>query len=150
MVEAYCPKDEPPAEIEHALMKAKTPKEMIEMWEGIMKNTPTLDEEGIKYCARVIAGYEKELAKADVKFTDEQVMSMLLELSKTPEFDLLPIPVVYLEKIASDSKAKEELEKIKLMDKQVKTKDGKHRLENYKDYLQGKIERNKLDRKYKS
>jgi hypothetical protein len=155
LVNKYIPKETTPEQIAYAEASTKNTKDMITFWENIMNNTKDMDEEGKAYCQRVIDGYERELKKQEEGkekiFTPEQIVSMLTELSKTKEFDRLPIPIAYLEAMAEkDDSAKDELARIKFMDKQVKTTDEKTRLENYKDYLLDKIDRRKLDKKLKS
>lgn len=149
LVKDYIPEETTPQQVEYAEAETKNAKAMIEFWENI-KAKPDMDEEGKAYCERVIEGYRKELQRQEESgnkvYTHEQIMSMLNELKKSPEFSKLPIPLSYLEAVGGDE-AKDELSRIALMKKQVGAKDGKERLENYKDYLLDKIDRRKLDKK---
>ena len=122
---------------------------MIAHFEKLLLECDWENEELVKYYRKTIEGYKKRLNEKQVTYSNEQMAVMLEELSKSEIFKSLPIPVAFLEKKAEeDDLAKDELARIRFMQKQVKTQDQSKRLENYKSYLLEKIDRNKLDRKF--
>ena len=149
LISQYTPSDEPGKEISYEEATLKNTKDLIAKFEDMLA---TCDQDNVllrEYFSNLITQYKKQGDEPVKTFSKEEIVDMLDSLKNSPEFDMLPMPVAYLEKLARDDDAKkDELSKIKLMETQVKERNEARRLENYKNYLMEKMDRKKLDKKF--
>lgn len=154
LVNQYMPKQELEKvdEIPYEEAQLQNAKDMIIKFEQLKHDANPEETDLIKYYERVIAGYQKKIDEGVKTYTKDEMVDIINNLKKNcKDFDLLPIPTSYLKEIAQENdEAKNELERIKLMEAQRATKDPKVRLENYKSYLLEKLDKKKLDKKLKS
>ena len=125
---------------------------MIAQFEKLKSESNEDNKEFLQYCDRLIEQYKKELGETLFKVPSKaEIIETMRMLEKNAlDKDILkhlPIPRAYVEyKAQTDNDSRREADKLNFMDLQVKTKDHKKRLENYKDFLLEKLQRKKLDK----
>ena len=152
IINDFTPGDAPPEEqIAYEEKKLQKVEAIIAQFEEAKKNTPEDNLKFIEYCDKVIKQYTDELGETLLAIpSKESIIETMAQFEHLEIFKHLPVPKIYLEhKAQHDKKLKHELDNYNFVDLQVKTKDHKKRLENYKDFLQEKLQRNKLDARFK-
>ena len=151
LVAEYEAKDADAIPIPYDEAKLKNYAQLIELFENLLTNTKEDDKEQIEYYNKMIESYKKEMNKEDEPpMTEKEMLQYMHRLQNTEEFESLILPVKFMRILAKTNEdALEEIEKMEHMKRQVKAKDEKTRLENYKQYLLQKIDRKKLDNRLK-
>jgi hypothetical protein len=150
LLEEYIPSEEKAHQISYEESSLQNTKDMIKLFEDKLLECNWEDVKLREYYMKMIHDYKAQLNIPIKKFSDEEIFKILDELKSCKEFELLPIPIKYLEKLAStDDEKKDEINRIKYMETQRHEQNESKRLENYKNYLLEKIDRKKLDKKFK-
>jgi hypothetical protein len=150
LINQFTPKDEVAEPISYEEAQLKNAKQMVENFTALLENCPDTEPKLRVYYEDLIRQYQKIIDQPIKQFSKNEMIDIMNDLSKAKDFDLLPMPNSYVEILAKeDYERLDELKKIQYMEKQVKEKDANKRLSNYKDYIYDKIDRKKLDNKYK-
>jgi hypothetical protein len=150
ILDQYIPSEEKAQKISYEEARLTNTKDMIKLFEDKLLECDQENTLLREYYMKQIKEYKEELNSPPVKYTDEDMFKLLDELKESKEFNLLPLPIKYLEKLAkTDDDKKDELNRINFMKLQVNENNEAKRLENYKNYLLEKIDRKKLDKKFK-
>jgi hypothetical protein len=151
LVNQFTPKDEVAQPISYEEAQLKNAQQMVDNFTSLLKNCPDTEPKLRVYYEDLIRQYQKIIDQPIKQHSRDEMIDIMNSLSKAEDFHLLPMPLSYVEILAKENADKlDELKKIKYMDKQVKEKDANKRLQNYKDYIYDKIDRKKLDNKYKN
>lgn len=145
LIEQYIPKDGPAQEqISYEEASLKNTKAMIDKLKETLLTIDWNDEPLRAYLLEQIEAHKKKLEEPVKEYSKEEMIAFFEGLKDTPEFDKLPVPVAYLQKLAlTDEDKEDEVAKINFMNLQVKEKNEAKRLENYKNYLLAKADRKK-------
>ena len=144
LIEQYIPKDEPIKEITYAEASLKNTQAMIDKLKETLLTIDWNDEPLRLYLLAQIEAHKKKLEEPVKEYSKEEMIDFFEGLKDSPEFDKLPIPVAYLQKLAlTNQDTEDEVAKINFMNLQVKEQSEAKRLENYKNYLLAKVDRKK-------
>jgi hypothetical protein len=151
LVNQYTPNDEVAQPISYEESQLKNAKQMVDNFTSLLNNCPDTEPKLRVYYEDLIRQYQKIIDEPIKHISKNEMIDIMNNLSNAQDFHLLPMPLSYVEILAKqDSDKLDELKKIQYMDKQVKEKDANKRLSNYKDFIYDKIDRKKLDNKYKN
>ena len=144
LIEQYIPKDEPIKEITYEEASLKNTQAMIDKLKETLLTIDWNDEPLRLYLLAQIEAHKKKLEEPVKEYSKDEMIAFFEGLKDSPEFDKLPVPVAYLQKLAlTNQDMEDEVAKINFMNLQVKEKNEAKRLENYKNYLLAKADRKK-------